>query len=727
MSVRSGSNRYLVNIRAGTQTNISLPGHRVRRVRRLATGPGGPAVRNGGAFLALERNFSAVDRGPVNDFEQKVLERKLGEEHFRQDEDVPSVDATVKELANGVPAPRLHVEFSRVPAGEAEDPLPLECTVLQALLWPESAGATATARSVDQRLRYVLHVETTQKPLSQEPPPSNLRRDHTGVQAAGRAGAEGESATLLALLRRLRRLMMNSSIRWENDQLNRKLAHQLAQPLLTASGVVPSWVKALPLTYPFLFERKLKEQLLHCMGFGTSHAVLWLQRRCVEARFGEQLRLARERVARTGNDAELWELHEQAAADESVFVGAGRSEMARLPGRGSCNLLETAERVIQLTYNSRALLEVVFDDETGFGDGVTQSFYTDVAAELCSDSEGSLGLWVEHLPQSRVMHQGKTFLHSPRGLFPRPHVPGSPNSLAACKRFRFLGRLMAKALRDGFIVPVALCPHFFEAVLGADLPLEALPSPGDGWSGEFLGAAARFARDRRAARAAGAEPSSCGSCEPGWAAKYVQAKGAAGEMSFDEYSQHCFFLETGASGMEICEGGAERALSIANLDDFVECAAQWWLRDGIIPQVEAFRLGVEDVCDSTAIWAFEAEELQELMCGAKAPQWTEKDLKQHLKFRGGSNTGSPLLLIEELVRMTPERKSQFLEFVTACPRLPHGGLAAAEIAVVPAQPKGSLPRAHTCTNELQLPSYDSLEELSAKLREAMDNARGMYE
>ncbi|CAL1159664.1 unnamed protein product [Cladocopium goreaui] len=70
---------------------------------------------------------------------------------------------------------------------------------------------------------------------------------------------------------------------------------------------------------------------------------------------------------------------------------------------------------------------------------------------------------------------------------------------------------------------------------------------------------------------------------------------------------------------------------------------------------------------------------------------------------------------------------QFLEFVTACPRLPHGGLAAAEIAVVPAQPKGSLPRAHTCTNELQLPSYDSLEELSAKLREAMDNARGMYE
>ncbi|CAJ1335875.1 unnamed protein product, partial [Effrenium voratum] len=126
---------------------------------------------------------------------------------------------------------------------------------------------------------------------------SKLQRDHTGaghsVQAAGRAGAEGDSATLLALLRRLRR-QGHPGIRWENDQLNRKLAHQLSQPLLTAGGVVPAWVKALPLTYPFLFERKLKEQLLHCMGFGTSHAVLWLQRRCVEARFGEQLRNARE-------------------------------------------------------------------------------------------------------------------------------------------------------------------------------------------------------------------------------------------------------------------------------------------------------------------------------------------------------------------------------------------------------------------------------------------------
>lgn len=736
VTVRSGSNRYLVDIRAGTQMNMTHPGRRVRRVRRRATGGPGPAHTPAASAPALERHFSAVDRGPVNDFQHKVLARKLGEEHFRPQAEAASPQHggadLEQEIMRGEPAPRLRVDFFRASGegeSQAESPASLESTVLQALL-PERAGAM---KSVEQRLRFALRcdrfVERPAASASRKDAPSvpNLRRDHTGVRAAGRCGAEGDAANLLALLRRLRR-STSSDLGWVNAQLNRKLAHQLAHPLLTAGGVAPGWVEAMPLTYPFLFERKLREQLLHCVAFGTSHAVLWLQRKFVEARFGEQLRLARERLARTGNDAELWELHEQAASDETIFVGAGRAEMARLPGRASSNFLEVAERVLQLTYSSRAMLEVVFEDETGFGDGVTQSFYTDVATELCRVDDLGPGrlLWAEHLPQSRIEHQGKVFLHSRRGLFPQPHVPGSPDSVEACSRFRFLGRLAAKALRDGFIVPISLCPYFFEAVLGADLPLKALPSPGDGWSGEFVGAAAAFALAQRGRPQAERLKAAA---ESGWGATYLQAKGAAGEMSFNEYSQHCCFLETGTGGIELCEGGAERRLTIDNLEDFVESSAQWWLKDGIAQQVAAFRAGVEDVCDSPAIWAFEASELQELFCGAAAPRWTAQELKQHLKFRGGYNSGSPVvqLLIEEMVRMPPERRARFLEFVTACPRLPHGGLAAAEIAVVQSKPKGALPRAHTCTNELQLPAYDTVEELSAKLREAMDCAQGMDE
>merc|ERR1719210_132690 len=161
----------------------------------------------------------------------------------------------------------------------------------------------------------------------------------------------------------------------------------------------------MPLGYPFLFPCHLREQLLHCIGFGTSHAVRWLQHQLVEARYGEQLSAVRDQ-ARDGLDtaqARVWDLHEKVAHDEAVFVGPGRSELARIPSRAV--LPQYAERIIDLTYRSKAMLEVVFDDEAAFGDGVTQSFYTDVAAELlCANNKDVELLWVQHLPQSIIQH-----------------------------------------------------------------------------------------------------------------------------------------------------------------------------------------------------------------------------------------------------------------------------------------------------------------------------------
>jgi len=782
-TVRSGSHRYLIDLRAGTQMNMTHPGRRVRPIQRIPR-RGDPSLSGGQQRPQLERCFSAIDRNPVHDFQHKVLERKLeGDQLWRMDKnDVPR-SSLEEEVDCGEPAPRLRALFFRAPphnesplSNEVQKPLPSTSTVLQALL-PEPVPS----RRAEQRLRCAVVKDVVDRGpregrsvgvaddeeccgTSEQPWQKGITTT-VPIKVEGAGVSAGELALTLALLWRLWRRQLlaaramprqrrdgegeeegslgegeglgEASICWENAALNRKLAHQLAQPLLAAGGgALPPWVEALPLAYPFLFQRRLREQLLHCIGFGTSHGVLWLQRQLVEARFGERLRVARECQARTGNDAALWELHEQAASDDTVFVGAGRSELARLPGR--TGLLEMASSVVELTYRSKAMLEVVFADETGFGDGVTQSFYTDVAAELVAmdNAEGPcLSLWVKHSPSSFAEYRGRRYLHSRRGLFPQAHFPGGAASKAACGHFRFLGRLMAKALRDGFVVPLPLCDHFFEAVLGQDLTLDALPQPGDGWAGEFVGAAAAFALELRglcAACAGGAEERTRLRREeaerPGWAARWLRSTGAAGDTSFAQYSEHCAFLEMGVAGAELCDGGADRALDVECLEEFVECAAHWLLREGVAPQVQAFRQGVEDVCTSPAIWAFEASELRALLCGDRV-KWTAEDLATHLRPRGGyaTSSASVQMLIEELVRMAPDRRGQFLEFVTASPRLPPGGLAGAELVVVPASPKGSLPRAHTCTNELQLPAYDSREELSVRLAEAMDWALGMYE
>lgn len=623
-----------------------------------------------------------------------------------------------------------------------EQPLRRTSTVLQALL---RDGLPKTRAELCLRCEITMSQPDDLPSMAAPPKAERLSRAITGMSRANAAGAAGKSAPVLALLRRLRRLLHYgvpgrpgpsgkdscTEICWENGPLNRKLADQLTRPLIATGGVAPPWVEALPLAYPFLFQRKLREQLLHCAGFGTSHAVLWLQRQSVEKRYGRELRA-------TGGHQERREaLNERIISDQSVFIGPARADVITLPSRA--DLLKNAERVVELTFCSKALLEVKIADEKNFGEGATQSFYTDVAAELAAvDDSGAAAhsLWIQHSPDSELTHQGRKFLHSRRGLFPRPCKPGSAESEDACRRFRFLGRLMAKALRDGFIVPVPFCISFFAAVLGEDLPLTALPQPDDGWAGGIVGALGAFAADLRFRYASLSQEERLqkrkdAAAEKGWTGKWLKLEKTAGEDSFDDYVQACdvVFLEQGLNGPPLCENGEERAVNIDNLDAFVECAAKWWLREGIVEQAQAFRKGVEDVCTSPVIWAFEAEELRTLFCGSDRVEWTAEDLRKHLRPRNGySSSSAPVeMLIDELVAMPPARRGQFLEFVTACPRLPQGGLAAAEIAIIPAHPKGSFPHAQTCTKELHLPEYDSPEHLSRMLSDALDNAKGIYD
>lgn len=624
---------------------------------------------------------------------------------------------------------------------ETGKPITPTDTVLQALLHLEPGGRAELPDPL--RLRYEIRVdfESHGQSLASLQLPGMAVPDGFAAQSADAADAAssgGPVAPVLTLLRHLRRQWQELQIRgevvhWDSARLNRKLKDLLAQPLLTAAVAAPAWVMALPLAYPFLFERTIREQLLRCSAFGTSHAILWLQRQSIQERYGDQLR----RVE--GQLEGRMDVTERIVNDARVFIGPARSDFVTFPTREG--LLEKAECVVELTFRSKSMLEVKFADEGGFGDGVTQSFYTAVAAELSAKEAGGMSplsgphaMWAEHLPASVVEHKGRAFLHARRGLFPRPCCPGSPESEMVCQRFRFLGRLMAKALRDGFVVPLSLCDYFFKSVLGEDLPLSALPSPGDGLAGEFVGAAAKFAQDLRI-RAMGLDPEGArqllhdAAKKPGWGETYLCCvEGAAKDWSFNEYAQTCCitFCETGVGGAELCEGGSNKTVTVDNLEEFVEHAAYWWLREGIAPQVLAFKQGVEDVCASAAIWAFEASEMSSLFCGGFV-NWDKEQLKQHLRPKGGLEAADLEMLIDVLDGLALDRRGQFLEFVTACPRLPPGGLGAAEIAVTPANPAGSLPRARTCTKELKLPKYKDKAELEKQLLWALDNAEGLYD
>mmetsp|Transcript_22218 Transcript_22218/g.44732 ORF Transcript_22218/g.44732 Transcript_22218/m.44732 type:complete len:147 (-) Transcript_22218:24-464(-) len=118
-----------------------------------------------------------------------------------------------------------------------------------------------------------------------------------------------------------------------------------------------------------------------------------------------------------------------------------------------------------------------------------------------------------------------------------------------------------------------------------------------------------------------------------------------------------------------------------------------------------------------------------LLCGERRIEWDKESLEQHIKLvcneQGAryAKTDVPFqLLLEELVEMPNMERAKFLDFVTACPRLPPGGLAALSIEVAP-ESRSKYPRTRTCSKLMWLPGYATKGELRECLRAALANAK----
>merc|ERR1719444_470970 len=109
---------------------------------------------------------------------------------------------------------------------------------------------------------------------------------------------------------------------------------------------------------------------------------------------------------------------------------------------------------MELTSTSPCSLEVQFEGESGFGRAVTQGFFTLVAHELQRrGTNRQAPMWVEDDTSASLVED---FLCPRRGLLVRPLPADAAELPEVERRFCMLGRLMAKALREGFVVPLPL-------------------------------------------------------------------------------------------------------------------------------------------------------------------------------------------------------------------------------------------------------------------------------
>jgi hypothetical protein len=530
-------------------------------------------------------------------------------------------------------------------------------------------------------------------------------------------------------------------------------------------------------------------------------------------------------------------------------------------------------------------LEVRFEGESGFdaasGDeaGVTRGFYADVAEALLScqyvsstassltcpppetsemslesqsdPSEGvsfatiheKLPLWIPDLDASRtvVIPTPRASTRSTLGVYPRPLSPDDPKMEAIKEKFRFMGRMFAGALRDGFMFPLPLSCSFLSLVQNCptvsasrSVPTQSEASmkktvlktksramspvldndASDEYSCEentpTTGAkSSTDCRSSSGTRLVRNSTQSLGSFDlprPGFLGGEIfaveqhickeldridattltedekeklflqvaanrnfgrEALGKSYDCSFEEYFEDRTFVDPfdttqGPKATPLCGEGYRREVTIFNIREWVELAKDFILRDGVIEQAKAFRLGVNDFFPIEYLRLFSASELQRDVCGGsdRVEDWTEEDIRKLFKLDGAKGATEALVavaaiggeggatlsrrfgaasptigyLIKTLLKSTTTQRRQFLNFVTSLPIVTPGKIEISPIV----SPSGDfmpvrdncLPRANTCARRLYLPKFDSYERFSLVLWSVIreeSRFKGFYE
>ncbi|XP_074956409.1 E3 ubiquitin-protein ligase NEDD4 isoform X2 [Phalacrocorax aristotelis] len=182
---------------------------------------------------------------------------------------------------------------------------------------------------------------------------------------------------------------------------------------------------------------------------------------------------------------------------------------------------------------------------------------------------------------------------------------------------------------------------------------------------------------------------------------------------------------------ELKSGGSEIVVTNKNKRDYIHLVIQWRFVSRVQKQMAAFKEGFFELIPQDLIKIFDENELELLMCGLGDVDVA--DWKLHTKYKNGYNINHQVIqwFWKAVLTMDSEKRIRLLQFVTGTSRVPMNGFSELYGSNGPqlftVEQWGTpekLPRAHTCFNRLDLPPYDSFEDLWDKLLLAIENTQG---
>eukprot|EP00042_Codosiga_hollandica_P028040 m.144436 g.144436 ORF g.144436 m.144436 type:complete len:797 (-) comp52662_c0_seq1:132-2522(-) len=182
--------------------------------------------------------------------------------------------------------------------------------------------------------------------------------------------------------------------------------------------------------------------------------------------------------------------------------------------------------------------------------------------------------------------------------------------------------------------------------------------------------------------------------------------------------------------VELKPGGKDIEVTEANKQEYVQLVTQWRLNRGVEEQITAFLKGFNEVLPLQLLEVFDEKEFEMLLIGLQ--EFDVDEWERCTVYRNYTKSSKQIMWFWQLLRTWDnEKRARLLQFVTGSCRLPVSGFKELMGSQGP-QPfciekvgdHKMLPRSHTCFNRLDLPPYNSFEELKEKLGRAIEETEG---
>jgi len=603
----------------------------------------------------------------------------------------------------------------------------------------------------------------------------NTQKDETSLPPSRRSSSlpqlpitSSTSCSMDEVLQLVRQLYINTdsgdkySQEFLSKKITNKLVTQIQDPLVLSSASLPSWAEELTYTSPFLFPFETRQLFFHCTAFGSSRSIVWLQ---------QQREL--EQRGRNGPGLRAPEQHE-------FRIGRIKHERVKVP-RGE-QILNWGVNVMRLHADRKSILEVEFIDEEGTGLGPTLEFFALVAGEF---QRSDLAMWLSDDTDQALSGQDMGGGEKPPGyyvlraggLFPAP----LPQDSEVCQRvagmFYVLGVFLAKTLQDSRLVDLPLSPAFLKLLCGGEVSgcvresstIVTMYSPElleDVMTSSLLSVVSEESEEQTTYRDVPwwqglLELEDLELVDPGRGGVLTKLQALVtkknqimsdetldddtkAEMINSIELDGCpvedlgltFQYSPGSSvfGYEMVDlkpGCGDEAVTIHNLEDYIDRTLEWVFVRGVRQQMEALRQGFNTVFPMDKLGAFTPNEVRTMLCGDQDPVFTREEIMKYTEPKLGYSKESPgfLRFVNVLVEMTGTERKAFLQFTTGCSSLPPGGLANLHPRLTVVRKidagDGSFPSVNTCVHYLKLPDYSSEEVLRERLL-AATNEKGFH-